>query len=118
MPKQDFYNAGEKLNSMISIITTLALIVTGFIMWFPGAFSQGVIQWAMPIHAIAFGVAAAVIVAHIFLSIGHPNSKISIRGMIKGDVPVRYAKEHHEKWYDELVENGVVRETKKQDKGA
>ncbi|WP_078594905.1 formate dehydrogenase subunit gamma [Evansella clarkii] len=118
VPKQDFFNAGEKLNSLLTIMCTLMLIGSGFVMWFPGAFASGVVQWAYPIHNIGFGLALAVVVGHIFLSIGHPNSKASMRGMTKGDVPISYAKEHHGVWYDEMVKKGEIKEEKDKSKGA
>ncbi|UCZ52391.1 cytochrome b/b6 domain-containing protein [Bacillus shivajii] len=114
IPKQGFFNAGEKLNSLLTIICAILLIGSGVVMWAPGAFSTTVVQWAYPIHNIAFGLAMAVVVGHIFLSIGHPNSKPSMKGMTKGDVSVKYAKEHHGEWYDELVKEGKI----KKDKGA
>ncbi|AOM82091.1 formate dehydrogenase subunit gamma [Salisediminibacterium beveridgei] len=116
-PKQGFYNSGEKLNSLLVILTAVFLILSGIVMWFPQFFSSGVIQWAFPIHNIAFGLSVAVIVGHIFLSIGHPNSKASLEGMTKGTVDVEYAKAHHEVWYDELVEKGKIKKDN-QDKGA
>lgn len=102
VPKQDFYNAGEKVNSLLIIVTTVMLIGSGFIMWFPQYFPQGAIMWAYPIHNIGLGLSAAVVVGHIYLSIGHPGSRPAFRGMVKGDVPAEFAKAHHGKWYDEL----------------
>lgn len=113
VPKQGYFNAGEKLNSILTILCAAMLVLSGVVMWFPKYFGTGVIQWAYPIHNIAFGLSVAVVVGHIFLSLGHPNSKASMRGMTKGDVDVNYAKEHHGKWYDELVEK---EEIKKDDK--
>lgn len=120
MPKQDFYNAGEKLNSLLTIACAVFLIGSGIVMWMPEWFSTGVIRWAYLLHNVGFGLSAAVVVGHIFLSIGHPNSKVSMQGMTKGDVPVKYVKEHHEAWYDELVAKGEIKEekSKKKEKGA
>lgn len=117
MPKQDFFNAGEKLNSFLTIVCAAMLIGSGVVMWMPEWFSTGLIQWAYLFHNIGFALSAAVVVGHIFLSIGHPNSKVSMQGMTKGDVPVKYAKEHHGKWYDELVAKGEVKEEKPKKKG-
>lgn len=78
VPKQDFFNAGEKLNSLVSIVTTLMLIGSGFILWFPGPFSQGLVQWAITIHVIGFSIAILTVIAHVFLSAFHPNSKASL----------------------------------------
>lgn len=120
-PKQDFFNAGEKLNSLVSIVTTLMLIGSGLILWFPGPFSQALVQWAITLHVIGFSVAILTAVAHIFLSSMHPGSKISMEGITKGDIPVSYAKHHHEAWYEELIEKGEIEpleEDKEKSKGA
>lgn len=101
-PKQDFFNAGEKANSWLMIITTLMLIGSGLVMWFPNSFSQGVVMWAYPIHNIGLGLAAAVVIGHIYMSI--KLAKPSLRGIFKGDVTEEYAKDHHGRWYDELKE--------------
>ncbi len=113
MPKQDFFNAGEKLNSLLTITCAAMLIGSGIVMWMPHLFPVLLIQWAYPIHNIAFGLSVAVVVGHIYLSLGHPGSKASMQGMTKGDVPVKYAKEHHRKWYDELVAKGEIKEEEK-----
>jgi len=104
VPKQDFYNAGEKVNSILTILTAAMLIISGFVMWFPQYFPRGVVMWAYPIHNIGLGLSAAVVIGHVYLSIGHPASKASFRGITKGDVPEEYAKAHHGRWYDELKE--------------
>lgn len=102
IPKQDFYNAGEKVNSILTILTAALLVCSGVVMWFPAYFPSGLVSWAYPIHNICLGLSAAVVVGHIYLSIGHPGSKASIRGMTKGEVPEDFAREHHGRWYDEL----------------
>lgn len=102
VPKQDFFNAGEKLNSWLMIVTTLMLIGSGLIMWFPKFFPYGVIMWAYPIHNIGLGLAAAVAVGHIYMSL--VTARPSMRGILKGDVSEHYAKDHHGRWYDELQE--------------
>lgn len=110
--KQGFFNAGEKLNSVLTIVCAGLLVLSGIVMWFPQYFTSGIILWAYPVHNIAFGLSVAVVAGHIFLSLGHPNSKASMRGMIKGDVNITYAKDHHGQWYDELVEKGEIKEDK------
>ena len=99
-PKQDFFNAGEKMNSWLMVITALMLIGSGLVMWFPGNFSQTVVMWAYPIHNIGLGLSAAVAIAHIYMSVVLANP--SLRGITKGDVDEEYAKGHHGRWYDEL----------------
>ncbi len=106
MPPQDYYNGGEKINSILIILCTALLIASGFVMWFPEVFPQALVRWAYPIHNIGFGLAAAVIVGHIFLAAVHPNSRVSLQGMKTGYIPEWYAEEHHGQWYkDEVLKN-------------
>lgn len=109
-PPQDFYNGGEKTNSILIILCTIMLVASGFVMWFPEVFPKALVRWAFPIHNIGFGLAAAVVIGHIFLALIHPNSRVSIKGMTTGYIPEWYAKAHHGQWYKEEME--------KQEKGA
>jgi formate dehydrogenase subunit gamma len=120
MPKQGFFNAGEKINSMIQIVTAILIIGSGFPMWFPELFPAAVVQWAYLAHNVGFGLAIAVIVGHIYLSVIHPGSQPAFRGVIKGDVDVDFAKGHYREWYDEMVEKGEIipEDKKKKNKGA
>lgn len=113
VPKQDFYNAGEKLNSIIQILTTIIIIGSGILMWAHDYFPKGLVLWAYPLHDIGVGLAATLVVGHIYLSVGHPKSKASLRGMIKGDVSLEYVKEHHGRWFDQLMQQGQVNHRKK-----
>ena len=59
-------------------------------------------------YTFATAVMVAVIIGHIYLSVGHPASRPSFMGMTKGVVPESYAKEHHGRWYDELKEKNEI----------
>lgn len=66
----------------------------------PQALPKFLVVWVYPMYNIGFGLAAAVVVSHIFLSVYLYRE--SMRGIIKGDVSIEYAKDHHGRWYDEL----------------
>lgn len=98
--KQDFFNAGEKINSWLQIIMCLVLIGSGLIMWNADSLPQKVVMWAYPMHDVGAALAGAVAIGHIYMSIFL--ARPSMRGMTKGEVTKEYAKEHHGRWYDEL----------------
>lgn len=104
IPKQDFYNAGEKLNSILQVVTATVIIASGFMMWFPDSFSYDVQVWAYLLHNVGFGLSIAAVIGHVYLATLGPGAKDAMRGIIKGDVPPQYAKEHHGRWYDEIME--------------
>lgn len=108
IPKQDFFNGGQKLNSVLTIIGAIIMVCTGFIMWFKELFPKALVQWAYPVHDAGMAIMVAVIIGHIYLSVGHPASRPSFMGMTKGVVPESYAKAHHGRWYDELKEKNEI----------
>jgi formate dehydrogenase subunit gamma len=117
VPKQDFYNGGEKLNSAMQIVAFFMFAGSGIVMWFPQYFAGWIIDWSYPIHNIAVGVSLMVVVGHIYLSVGHPNSKPSIEGMTTGSIPASYAEHHHGAWYDEVKAKEKEEAEKNKEKG-
>ena len=77
-------------------------------MWFKELFPVEVVRWAYPVHDAGMAIMVAVIIGHIYLSVGHPASRPSFMGMTKGVVPESYAKAHHGRWYDELKEKKEI----------
>lgn len=118
--KQTFFNAGEKINSLIQIFTAILIIGSGFPMWFPDLFPKTVVQWSYVMHNVGFGLAIAVVVGHIYLSVIHKNSRPGYTGVISGKVPAWWAKEHYTEWYEEEVKKGNFPDLdkKKKKKGA
>jgi len=104
--RQTFFNAGEKINSIIQIFTAILIIGSGFLMWFPEFFPRAVVQWGYFLHNVGFGLAIAVIVGHIYLSVVHKHSRPGYSGVVTGKVPAWWAKGHYPDWYDEEVKKG------------
>ena len=104
VPKQGFFNAGQKVNSMLTILAAVLMVTSGFLMWFPELFSKELVRWAYPVHDGAAALMIAVAIGHIYLSVGHPDSRPSLKGMTRGHVDASYAKAHHGRWYDEVTQ--------------
>lgn len=96
-PPQGFINAGEKINSMATILFTTLIILSGFIIWFPEFFPIGLVQWGYAIHAGAVILATTVALVHAYLGTGLWPS--AIKGMMTGYVDEHYARSHHEAWH-------------------
>lgn len=107
MPKQGFYNAGEKLNSALQIFVWIVLVVSGLALWFGGAsLAKETMYWMVPIHSAAAGLAFVGFIGHFYLAMfANPDS---MRGMKAGNIHIRYAKAHHEAWYEELIARGEI----------
>ncbi len=101
-PPQGFINGGEKINSLLTIICTTLIVASGFIIWFPDAFSIGLVQWGYVLHSGAVALLSAVATVHIYL--GTSLWKEAMEGITTGYVDAEFAKGHHEVWYNQVME--------------
>ncbi|WP_042463730.1 formate dehydrogenase subunit gamma [Neobacillus dielmonensis] len=104
--KQTFFNAGEKINSILQMFCAILVIASGFTMWLPQFFPRALVQWGYVLHNIGFGLGIAVIVGHVYLSVIHKHSRPGWSGVVTGKVPAWWAKGHYADWYDEEVKQG------------
>ena len=111
MPKQSFYNGGEKINILLQAFLWLVLVCSGLILWVGnGVIDNSIRAWMIPIHSLAAGLGFAAALAHIYLAV--VQNPQSLRGMTDGSIHADYAVHHHGAWGDELIKKGVV--TKKE----
>lgn len=99
LPEADKFNAGEKFNSILTLVTGFGLVVTGIIMWFPNFFPKWLVRLAYPFHDLSWLGMSAMLVIHIYLSVIHPRMRAALEGMISGWVDKEFAQEHYPKWY-------------------
>lgn len=104
--RQTFFNAGEKINSILQIFCAILIICSGITMWFSSYFPRTVVQWGYFFHNVGFGLAIAVIVGHVYLSVVHRNSRPGYSGVITGKVPAWWANHHYAEWYEAEVKKG------------
>lgn len=90
-PPQGKFNGGEKLNSLITIFGTIFIGLSGFALWFKASLPVGLIQWAYPVHAGFALLMTALLIAHMYLGLLHPDSNQAFLGMINGYVPAKFA---------------------------
>ena len=102
-PPQGFLNGGEKMNSYAVLSLTTLIILSGFVIWFPDAFSITLVQWGYTIHAGAMALLTAAATIHIYQTAFNPSTKPSLEGMLTGYVSAEYAKGHHTIWYDKVM---------------
>ncbi|MFA5537351.1 MAG: cytochrome b/b6 domain-containing protein [Bacillota bacterium] len=106
-PKQGKFNGGEKINSILQILGTIVIGISGWIMLL-GLFSPAVAGWAHIIHSFAALVLSGVVAAHAYLALIHPGSKESINGMLSGYVDLDWAADHHALWVEEVMNEAVA----------
>lgn len=105
-PSAERMNGGEKIWYWLLFFVGLVLVASGFVLNFP-IFGQtrADMQLAQLIHVATAFVLMAVAMGHIY--IGTLGTEGSLEGMVTGRVDTRWAKQHHDIWYQQLLDKGV-----------
>jgi formate dehydrogenase subunit gamma len=104
IPRQGFYNVGQKLFAIPAIFGGIAIAVTGIIMYSSkfAVIDPAIVQWSILIHFIAAGVVFAGLLTHIYMASIAAGELPALISMFTGTVPGDYAEHHHKRWYDEI----------------
>lgn len=107
MPKQGFYNGGERMNIALQLATWGVLVGSGALLWFgEGIIDNSIRAWMIPLHSLCAGIGFAGSIGHIYLAlIANPDS---VHGMQDGTVKINYANAHHGEWIDDMVREGKI----------
>ena len=107
MPKQGFYNGGERMNIALQLATWGVLVGSGALLWFgEGIIDNSIRAWMIPLHSLCAGIGFAGSIGHIYLAlIANPDS---VHGMQDGTVKIDYANAHHGEWIDDMVREGKI----------
>jgi len=105
MPHQNRLNTGQKLWQLVLFGTAIIFLITGSVIWlFRSAIAINVYEWILFFHGIAFVILLSMLLLHLYMSVLHPRMRGSFNSMIDGKVSFTYAREHHRKWYDEIMQ--------------
>lgn len=96
------YNAGQKVLFWLIMLSILVLLASGLVMWrayFAEFFTIPVLRLAILAHSVAGIGLILLILGHIYLAIW---VRGSVSGMVTGYVSKAWARQHHDRWADEL----------------
>ncbi len=104
IPDQGFYNVGQKLFAIPSVLGGVVITVTGIIMLASKSFviDTTIVQWSILIHFFTVGAVFAGLLIHIFMGSIASGELPALISMFTGTVPEEYAEHHHKLWYDEV----------------
>jgi len=97
-PPQGRFNAGQKLNAIFVVWSTLTFTVTGLILWQNRRFPSDVVSQSNTIHTVLAYVALGAFLGHLYLATAYPTTRHAFRAITKGWVRVDWAAHHHAKW--------------------
>jgi len=96
------FNAGQKLNALLSAGVPLALLFTGVILGVnyisKTVFTVGLVESMFAWHTRLALLFIPVLLGHLYLALVHPSTRESLRGMTLGVVRREWARRHHPAW--------------------
>lgn len=92
------FNAGQKLNSVLSAFVWLGFVVSGLAMWSTGFFSHDQRAEAYLVHDLLVILSLPLVIGHLYLALVHRRTRSAFSGMVSGQVTPEWAREHHAGW--------------------
>lgn len=95
---QGRFNAGQKLNAALTGAFALLFAVSGFLLWYGERNTD--FRWTstLLLHDGLTLVSVFLVTGHLYLTLIHPKTRHSLRGMTLGSVREDWAARHHAKW--------------------
>jgi formate dehydrogenase subunit gamma len=103
LPEQGKFNAAEKVNFMVVMLSSPIFILTGLMMWI-----QDAAWFPWLIHGCAALAVTPTMLGHIYMATVNPDTRSGITGMVSGYVERQWAKHHYALWYREHFENNIL----------
>lgn len=102
VPAAGRFNYGQKSMFWAMVWSTLALLVSGVVLWFPEAFGgawRGAREAAILVHAVAALVTIAAFIVHLYMGLAVVRGGLD--AILHGEVSEKWARHHHPLWLDE-----------------
>jgi formate dehydrogenase subunit gamma len=106
MPPIGKFNAGQKANTIFTVLVTAGLMATGAVLavnfFTKRVFSASFVEQVFPFHDLFMLIALPVVAAHIYLGSINPDTRESLRAITRGRVRHSWALSHHALWVEEI----------------
>ena len=99
---QGRFNAGQKINAIVTAALAVLFAVTGFFLWYGERNHAFRLQNALLVHDWLMYVSFFLLLGHLYLALLHPTTRHSLNGITRGWVREDWARRHHPKWVKEL----------------
>lgn len=98
---QGRFNAGQKLNVVLTAAFSVLFAVSGFFLWLGERDHRFLFAGTGTVHELLTLASIVLVTGHLYLALVHPATRHALRGMTTGEVRVDWAERHHRKWVDE-----------------
>jgi formate dehydrogenase subunit gamma len=102
LPPQGRFNAGQKLNTVLTAAATVGLTVTGTLMFGGGHLPTSLSGAADTWHLLLMKAMYPLVVGHLVIALLLPSTRGALRGIVTGRVMLDFARRRHARWVDSL----------------
>jgi formate dehydrogenase subunit gamma len=97
---QGRFNAGQKINTILTVAFALLFALSGFFLWLGERDHRFIFDGTGTVHDVLTYLSVGLLVGHLYLALIHPSTRHALRGMTTGEVDESWAREHHRKWVE------------------
>ncbi|MFN8222962.1 MAG: cytochrome b/b6 domain-containing protein [Gaiellales bacterium] len=97
---QGRFNAGQKLNSILSAAFAVLFAVSGALLWLGERDHRFILDGTGTVHDALTLASVVLLTGHLYLAVIHPSTRHALRGITTGEVREDWARTHHPKWVD------------------
>jgi formate dehydrogenase subunit gamma len=97
---QGKFNAGQKVNVIVTVAFALLFALSGFFLWLGERDHTFLFDGTGALHELLTFVSLAVLAGHLYLAVIHPSTRHALRGITTGEVDEEWALRHHAKWVE------------------
>ncbi len=98
---QGRFNAGQKLNALLTVAFALLFTLSGFFLWLGERDHRFIFAGTGTVHDVLTFLSVGLLVGHLYLALIHPSTRHALRGITTGEVDEDWARDHHPKWVEE-----------------
>ena len=98
---QGRFNAGQKVNTILTVSFALLFVVSGSMLWLGERDHRFILDGTGTVHELLTLGSVGLLVGHLYLALIHPTTRHALRGMTLGDVREDWARAHHPKWVEQ-----------------
>jgi formate dehydrogenase subunit gamma len=102
---QGRFNAGQKLNVIVTAALAFLFALTGFFLWYGERNHAFRLQNALLVHDWLMYISFFLVTGHLYLSLVHRSTRHSLSAITRGWVREDWARRHHPKWAEAAADD-------------
>jgi formate dehydrogenase subunit gamma len=95
---QGRFNAGQKVNAILTAAFALLFFVSGLLLWYGERNTRFRLGGTVYLHDTLMYLSVVIVAGHLYLAIVNRGTRHALRGITLGTVREDWARRHHAKW--------------------